>query len=151
MTDREILELLVKKIDNVENNLDNLTSDVNGLKSDVNDLKSDVNNIKDDVNDLKSDVKRIEMTLENVTNRNIEIIAEGHLNLSRKLDTALTHIASSNAEKELFTVRLTKLENEVNILKQKIGWWGWANNYVRQSCKTGDGSRMLKNRIFEEK
>lgn len=32
MTDREIPELLVKKLDNVENNLDNLTSDVNNIK-----------------------------------------------------------------------------------------------------------------------
>lgn len=31
----------------------------------------------------------IQLTLENETNRNIKFIAEGHLDLSRKLDDAL--------------------------------------------------------------
>lgn len=31
----------------------------------------------------------IQLTLENETNRNIKLIAEGHLDLSRKLDEAL--------------------------------------------------------------
>ena len=37
---------------------------------------------------IKRDIKSIQLTLENETNRNIKIIAEGHLDLSRKLDDA---------------------------------------------------------------
>lgn len=38
---------------------------------------------------IKRDIRSIQLTLENETNRNIKLIAEGHLDLSRKLDDAL--------------------------------------------------------------
>ena len=45
--------------------------------------------IKDDIDTLEKKVTSIELTLENETNHGIKIIAEGHLDLSRKLDEAL--------------------------------------------------------------
>ena len=45
--------------------------------------------ILDEIQKLKDDVKEIQLTLENETNKNIRLIAEGHLDLSRKLDEAL--------------------------------------------------------------
>lgn len=56
------------------------------------------------------------MTLENETNRNIKIIAEGHLDLSRKLDDAL----KVDTEKEMLLIRVNRLENEVRRLKERI-------------------------------
>lgn len=56
------------------------------------------------------------MTLENETNRNIKIIAEGHLDLSRKLDEAL----KVDTEKEMLLIRVNRLENEVRRLKERI-------------------------------
>lgn len=38
---------------------------------------------------IARDIGSIQLTLENETNSNIKIIAEGHLNLNRKLDDAL--------------------------------------------------------------
>ena len=54
----------------------------------------------------------IEMTLENVTNRNISIIAEGHADLNRKLEEAIR--AGNNME--LMRIRLNMLEDKVNKL-----------------------------------
>lgn len=68
------------------------------------------------LNDLKKDVRSIQLTLENETNRNIKIIAEGHLDLSRKLDEAL----QVENEKELLLIRVNSLENEVRKLKERI-------------------------------
>lgn len=48
-----------------------------------------VKSIYDDMQEMKRQVKDIQLTLENETNRNIKIIAEGHLDLNRKLDEAL--------------------------------------------------------------
>ena len=50
-----------------------------------------------EIQELKQSVQDIRMTLENETNRNIKIIAEGHLDLNRKLDEAL----KSENEKEM--------------------------------------------------
>ena len=60
--------------------------DMQDMKTDIQDMKTDMQDIKTDIRDLKSRVSSIEMTLENETNRNIRIIAEGHADLSRKLD-----------------------------------------------------------------
>lgn len=56
------------------------------------------------------------MTLENETNKNIMRVAEGHLDLCRKLDEAL----KIDNEKEMMAIRLTIQENELRRLKDKV-------------------------------
>lgn len=58
--------------------------------------------IYDDMQEVKRQVKDLQLTLENETNRNIKLIAEGHLDLNRKLD-------------EVF-----KIENEVRQLRERV-------------------------------
>lgn len=65
---------------------------------------------------LKRDIKSIHLTLENETNRNIKIIAEGHLDLSRKLDDAL----KVENEKEMLLIRVNHLENELRKIKERL-------------------------------
>lgn len=66
--------------------------------------------------ELKNEVRSVQLTLENETNKNIKIIAEGHLDLSRKLDEAV----KIDNEKELLLIRVNSLENEVRKLKERI-------------------------------
>lgn len=65
---------------------------------------------------MKNEIKSIQLTLENETNRNIRIIAEGHLDLSRKLDDAL----KVENEKEMLLLRVSHLENELRKVKERI-------------------------------
>ena len=69
--------------------------------------------ILDELRKLNEKVTDIQLTLENETNRNINIIAEGHLDLSRKLDEAL----KVDSEKEMLLIRVNRLENELRRLK----------------------------------
>ncbi len=66
---------------------------------------------------LKLAVGDIQLTLENETNRNIKLIAGGHLDLSRKLDEAL----KIDNQKEMLLIRVNTLENELRRLKDRIG------------------------------
>lgn len=79
-------------------------------------MSEDAKLILDEIGKLKRDITEIKMTLENVTNKNIKIIAEGHMDLSRKLDEAL----KSSNEKEMLLIRVNTLENEIKILKDRI-------------------------------
>ncbi len=72
--------------------------------------------IMEELKKLNSKVTDIQLTLENETNRNIQIIAEGHLDLSRKLDDAL----KVENEKEMLLLRVNRLENEIRRIKQRI-------------------------------
>lgn len=64
--------------------------------------------------DLK--IRDLQLTLENETNRNIKLIAEGHMDLNRKLDEAL----KIDNEKEILIMRVNTLENELRRLKERI-------------------------------
>ena len=66
--------------------------------------------------EIKTDIHEIQLTLENDTNKRISIIAEGHLDLIRKLDDAL----KVENEKELLLLRVATLESEIKKIKKKI-------------------------------
>ena len=66
--------------------------------------------------EIKTDIHEIQLTLENDTNKRISIIAEGHLDLIRKLDDAL----KVENEKELLLLMVATLESEIKKIKKKI-------------------------------
>ena len=76
-----------------------------------------VRELTDKVQVLDGNVKDLQLTLENETNRNIRIIAEGHLDLNRKLDAAL----QTDSQKELMQLRVNILENDMRKVKEKVG------------------------------
>ena len=65
---------------------------------------------------LLQKVTNIELHLENVTDKNIQTVAEGHLDLSRKLDNAL----KVENEKELLVIRVRILEDELRKVKERL-------------------------------
>ena len=65
---------------------------------------------------LKADILDIQLTLENETNRNIKIIAEGHAILNRRLDEAL----KVTSEQALLLLKVNSLENEVRRIKEQL-------------------------------
>lgn len=89
------LDLILEKLGTLENNTADLVNTVSNLETKVTDLQ---------------------LTLENETNRNIRTIAEGHLDLSRKLDDAL----KVENEKEMLIIRVNILENELRKIKAKL-------------------------------
>ena len=111
---------LKKDVTGLKKDVIGLKKDVSGLKKDVSELKNDVSGLKNDVSGLKNDVTNIKMTLENETNRNIRIIAEGHSDLSRKFDEALKHEQQYHEERELLLVRVNSIENDVRKIKEKV-------------------------------
>lgn len=65
-------------------------------------MSDETKSIMEKLEKLEAKTTSIQLTLENETNRNIQIIAEGHLDLSRKLNDAL------------------KIENELRLGKERI-------------------------------
>jgi len=65
---------------------------------------------------IKADILDIQLTLENETNRNIKIIAEGHAILNRRLDEAL----KVTSEQALLLLKVNSLENEVRRIKEQL-------------------------------
>ena len=124
------LRIMNGKIDHLTSDMAEVKGDVAVLKSDVAVLKSDVAELKADVSDLKREVvilkkndqrqsnelRKIWMVLENEIRPSIKIIAEGHLNLDRKLNSMM----KMYEQDQLLRLRVTNLENDVRILKDRM-------------------------------
>ncbi len=137
MTENEMLQAIYSDMQNMKNDMQEMKTDMQGMKTDMQNMKTDMQNMKSDMKEMKTDmqgmktdmqgmktdiqdlkgrVSSIEMTLENETNRNIRIIAEGHADLCRKLDEAL----KVENEKELLLVRTNIMENDIRKIKDKL-------------------------------
>ena len=121
MTENQKMDLILQKLGGIEGGLASvgedvrlLQGDVQSLKEDVHTLKEDVQTIKEDVQSLKERVTNIGITLENETNRNIQLVAEGHLNLDRKLDEALKELHPNT----MYHLKVNHLDGEVTKMKR---------------------------------
>ena len=93
-----------------------MKGDMQDMKSEMQDMKSDIKVLKNDVKRLDDKIAGINVHLETVTDRNITFIAEGHLDLSRKLDEAL----KSEQLKELYFIRTNMIDDEVRKIKERL-------------------------------
>ena len=126
MTTEEMLVSLVENVKNINSTLNNMNKQFDDIHNQIAEMKTDIQNVKDetkqisemktDIQKMKNEIREISLTLENETNRNIKIIAEGHLDLSRKLDKALT----VENEKEMALIRINMMENELRRIKEKL-------------------------------
>ena len=116
-------------VDKLKQDVSVLKVEVTGLKQDVKDLQNRMivvegrtnqlqlmmNEMRDDLAEVKHEVFSLRTTIENVTNRNIRVIAEGHLDLEDKFDRSV----KAGAETEVIKVRVNMIENEVRSLKDQ--------------------------------
>ncbi len=105
-----------EELQDVKGEVRELKERVQGVEGEVRELKERVQGVEGKARELEGHVQGIRLTLENETNKNINIIAEGHLNLSRKLDEAL----KVENEKEVLLIRINRLENGYRTLKEQV-------------------------------
>ena len=86
------------------------------LKTELQPMKENIHILKEDVSFLKNKTTSLEIHLDNVTDRNIQSLAEGHLNLYIKLNKAL----KVETEKELLIIRVGILEDELRRVKERL-------------------------------
>ena len=136
MTEREMLEALYSGMQELQGGFIDLKGEVAELRADVTELKTDVAELKTDVAELKTDVAElktdvaglktdvadlnvrmtnVEMIIENEIRNDIKIIAEGHLDLNRKLDIAI----KDSRDRDNIKMRVKILEDDVTVLKEK--------------------------------
>lgn len=110
-------------VQSVKADVQSVKDDVQSVKEDVQSVKDDVQKVKDDVQDLKKEVsknttniKSLELTLENTTNVNIMRVAEGHLDLSRKLNESL----KISNEQEINAIKIRIMEDDIRKIKEHL-------------------------------
>ncbi len=112
-----------EKIAGIENKISGIENKISGIENKISDMESTISSMENKISDMdekmskmQDDILNIQLTIENETNRNIKIIAEGHLDLSRKYNEAST----IKAEEELALIRLNTLSEDVRKIKAKL-------------------------------
>lgn len=124
---KEDVKNLKTDMHGVKNDVTNLKSDMQNMKSDMQDMRENIKNIEYNMHDMKCDVKdlrqrvtNIELTLENNTNRNIQLLAENHINLINKLNESIK-VSDKNLILEVqlsgLRMRMDQLEKDVAEVK----------------------------------
>lgn len=111
----ERLDKMDSRLDKMDTRLDRVDERLDKIDARLDRVEERLDGVEERVDRVEEKVAEVQMTLENETNKEIRIIAEGHLDLSRKLDEAL----KVENEKEMLLLRVTHLENEVRKIKQK--------------------------------
>ena len=72
------------------------------------------------VDHLDLDVRDIKLSIDNEINPKINIIAEGHLDLNRKLDQYISHVLKVEGEFEQLNLRMIHQDSELIKVKARL-------------------------------
>lgn len=91
--------------------------------SEMTTFKQDIADMKQDMADMKQRITSLELHLENGTDKGLQLLAENHVELVKKLNQAIP-VADNHLMYEIkvnyLTERVDKLEKELTDIKDKI-------------------------------
>lgn len=105
------------RLDSLENKVDNLEIKVDSLETKVDNLETTVNDLGIRVKEVEGSVRNLKFFVENDIQKKINIIAEGHLDLNRKLDEEL----KVSQKLEIYYLKVNTLEADVREIKMHVG------------------------------
>ena len=114
---KKILEKMQKGFDRLDKRMDHMDKRLDGMEKRLDGMDKRLDGMDKRLDKLEHATRDIQLTIENEIRPNIQVIAEGHADINRKLDEAL----KVENEKEIMKIHLTYLENEVRRIKEKIG------------------------------
>lgn len=123
MTDRELLEAMYNDMQTMKGDMQVMKEDIQIMKNDIQIMKEDIQSLNKRVETVEQKLTSIELTLENETNHNIQLLAENHINLVDKLNQAIRVQDKSilyEVQVSGLKMKVEKLEKEVAEIKSKI-------------------------------
>lgn len=123
MTDSEKLDLLLSEMQGMKSEMQGMKSEMQDMKSGMQGMKSETQGMRSEMQDIKQRIASIELHIENVTDKNIQLIAENFIELTKKLNQAIP-AADKNLAYEVkvnyLLCEVEKIKEELAKLKSKI-------------------------------
>lgn len=116
MTDSQKLDFLLQKMNQIDTKVDKLDGRIDRLDTSMEQLDNRMEQFDTRMEQLDSRATKIELHLENETDKNIQLLAENHIELINKLNQAIP-IADKNL---VYEVKVNHLIGEVNKLKEDV-------------------------------
>ena len=116
MTDSEKLDLILNKVESVDTKMESMDTRMESLDTRIESLEDRIESIEDRMDSMETQLSDVKLTLENEIRKNIEIVAEGHLDLSRNLHEAMKPYNAM----EMVQVQISILESKVRDLEKAV-------------------------------
>lgn len=104
------------KIDAMFEALQTITKDITDMKKDMSDMKKDMVNMKEDIRGLKEETQDMRLHIENVTDKNISLLAESHCRLFQRLNENIQMINNQLA----YQIKVNYLISDMDKMKQEM-------------------------------
>ena len=112
----ETLQTITKDITDMKKEMTDVKRDMIDMKKDMTDMKKDMTDMKEDILGLKEETKDIRLHIENVTDKNISLLAENYCNLVQKLDENNKVTDSQLA----YQIKVNYLISDMEKVKQEV-------------------------------
>ena len=112
-----------KEMTDVKRDMIDMKKDMTDMKKDMTDMKKDMANMKEDILGLKEETKDIRLHIENVTDKNISLLADSHCKLFQRLNEnnqALSNQLAYQIKVNYLISDMEKVKQEVAEIKKRI-------------------------------
>ena len=120
---KDNIQVLSDDMKEAKEKIELLSDDMKEAKDNIQTLTDDMSEVRVEVHELKQEVAGVKLHLENVTDRNIRLLAENFVELTKKLNQAIP-IANKNLAYEVkvdyLIERVQTIERDVADIKNKI-------------------------------
>ena len=137
MTDNQKLDLILTEITGLKDCVENMQANMQDMQTDMQDMKdgmqnmqtdmqdmkdgmqnmqTDIQDMKIDIRDLRQHISAIELHLENVTDKNIMLLAENFIDLTNQLNQAVPAADKNRA----YEVKVNYILEEVDKIKKEV-------------------------------
>ena len=99
---------LKKEIQPIKADLADLKQEIRPMKADIADLKQEIQPMKVSIGNLEREVAGIKIHLENVTDRNIRLLAENYVPAARRYEKEVSQIESMKTDIEILKQVVTE-------------------------------------------
>lgn len=117
------IEEMKAKMAVMEADIEKLKAEVEVMKIDIQELRVDVDSLNASFEGLQCKVASIGLHVENETDKYVRIVAENHIELSRKLDQAIPAVNRQNVYEmkvDYLEKEVKKIQSDVAVLQQKM-------------------------------
>ena len=108
-------EQIDKKFEQIDRRFEQIEESIKQIKIQLNKLETRLDCLEKEIAAVRSELEQTKFIIENEVQRNIKIIAENHVNLSRKFTDAL-RVSETD---ELYHLKVNQLESRLVILETR--------------------------------
>ena len=109
-----------EKLDGIDEKLAGIDEKFAGIDEKFDEIDEKFTGLDKKVDNIDLQVRDIKLSLENEVNPKINIIAEGHSILNRKLDEYMGQVLNVQDEREQLKLRMIYLESELAKVKERL-------------------------------